>query len=1057
MSYYAHTTGEELEDELARYLDTSQDAYLDSIHDAMAQPRQRSHQSLDSASVESSAGAAARNLSSSSSSPVNQSQPTGLAPDNARSYYATQHPAASTPLTPVTALHPVYASVFPFTHFNRVQSQCFDVAAHSLSNLVVAAPTGCGKTGVLELAIVQMLEQKRCEEPESAARNRKAIYLAPTRALCSEKARDWQAKFSTLKVSVKEITGDMPFDGHGNILDLIHADVVVTTPEKWDSLTRRWNENPKLFGQIRLVLIDEVHLLHVSRGSTLEVLVSRMRMLGDNHNIRYIAISATAPNAIDIAAWLANSNTSIATLKEFDESFRPVQIARHIYPFKRTNNNDFAFDSLLNYKLFDKLAVHMEGKPALIFCPTRKSVAKAAETLVDHFTTVQSRGGATPWEVPALKPNFKNSILQRLARYGVALHHAGIDADDRRLVEQLFLKGVIRVVVSTTTLAQGVNLPCRTIVIKGTRFFSNGDWTELSEMDVLQMIGRAGRPQHDTSGTAIIMTDHAHYAHYRSLVNGDSPLESSLHRNLCEHLNAEINLSTISTKLGALEWLRKSFLYVRIQKNPVHYRDILDQASDRLGGWEKRLEEIVENAVSELCQYRLVESDSSGELRSTGLGNIMSKEIIRFATFKQILEILPHASVHSLLQTLCAADELKDITMRAGEKKPLGDIRALQDIRFPPAKMTLAVDKISVLLQASLAGVNLHEFRSDDFQPFHDSITIFKQAFRVARAIIGVGIEKKDSGIIRNAGFLFRSIASKAWEDRSLTLRQIDQVGMKSIKIFTCKGINSIEKLSKQDPGYVELLLNRHPPFGNNIVAAAKSFPKFTIGVDEQYLLLHQGAKPVQAVLKLSIGVANAGKNMRVKTRSNSSLHASIVVWNSNDDLVEFKRIEVKALMEGPRTIDIKPLFASVDTKMSIQVSCDECAGLQEVFEYRPQAEPEEFPQTAVDDTLRCVDLGAGLEIDSSDDDLIDLTDAAAMERMMDTHVGGGKEKSFAAKDAPAPRKYGSKRSYEHSEHNNIAEIQENHIKKSRNNASRNNHINNHLIMSFSDEEDQLA
>lgn len=384
-------------------------------------------------------------------------------------------------------------------------------------------------------------------------------------------------------------------------------------------------------------------------------------------SIRYIAISATAPNATDIAAWLSDRNGTSALLKEFDESYRPVQITRHIYPFKRTNANDFAFDSLLNYKLFDKLSVHMEGKPALIFCPTRKSVFRAAETLVDNFKTVQSRRGATPWEKAAISATFKNTLLQKIAPFGVAVHHAGIDADDRRLVEQLFMNGVIRVVVSTTTLAQGVNLPCRTIVIKGTRFYSNGGWSELSELDVLQMIGRAGRPQHDTNGTAIIMTDQAHYQHYKSLVNGEMPLESSLHLNLCEHLNAEINLGTIASKDGAVEWLRKSFLYVRIQKNPAHYRSILDQAGDRLVGWEKRLEEIVENAVNELCQYGLVESDSSGRLRSTGglsdcktqltdtpqgFGNIMSKDFIRFKTFKQILDIPAKSSLQNLVRFL---------------------------------------------------------------------------------------------------------------------------------------------------------------------------------------------------------------------------------------------------------------------------------------------------------------------------------------------------------------------------------------------------------------------
>ncbi|TIB74309.1 hypothetical protein E3Q23_02738 [Wallemia mellicola] len=959
---------------------------------------------------------------------------------------------------PVSALDVIYAPIFTFSHFNAVQTRCYDEIIKTDTNVVVAAPTGCGKTVILELAIIKMLEGKRNQMPSTTARNMKAIYLAPTRALCSEKTRDWQAKFNSINLSVKEITGDLPFDAQSNIMDFLHADIVVTTPEKWDSLTRRWNDNPTLFNQIKLVLIDEVHLLNELRGSTLEVLVSRMRVLGDS--IRYIAVSATAPNAGDIGEWL--DSTKKAKVFEFDESYRPVQVERHVYSYKRNVSNDFAFDSMLNFKLYDILAKHMEGKPALIFCPTRKSALKAAETIANNLKVIINRRGNVPWQRPNINTSFRNTSLSRIVDYGVAIHHAGMDLDDRKSVEMLFLQGVIRVVVSTTTLAQGVNLPCHTIVIKGTRFYSCGGWKELSELDVLQMIGRAGRPQHDTSGKAIIMTEKSNYDHYKSLVSGETALESSLHLNLCEHLNAEINLGTIKSNNGAIEWLRKTFLYIRIQKNPAHYVSALNEKTASVDtSWERRLEEIVETALFELGERGLIKLEANGQLKSTGLGNIMSKAFISFKTFEKLLDMPMRANIQTLvklhpltyvfliifqLEILCSAEEMKDVTLRAGEKKPLNKVRELQEIRYPPPKMIQAVDKISVLLQAALAGVDLNEFRSDEFQPFNDNVLIYKQSFRVAKAMIDIGIQRRDSLIIRNSGVLFRSIASKAWEDRSTTLRQIDEVGQKSIKIFTCKGINSIEKLSQQDPGYIELLLNRNPPFGTTIVSKAKAFPKFFISVDEQYLLLHHGAKPVQAILKLSVGVMNTGRNIKLKTRTNNLLHASIVIWNSEDELVDFRRIQVKALIEKPREFEIKPSFGNSKSKISIQVSCDECAGLHEVYEYQPKVSQEEFPSVA--------HIEANDE--SSEEDLIDLTDADFIDEMLQMQVvkvSTLKEikEVEVAKNVDLPnqigpeskrRTYANKRTYEHATNNTVEENTQRYKRRA---------------MSSSDEEDQLA
>ena len=119
-----------------------------------------------------------------------------------------------------------------------------------------------------------------------------AVYLAPVKALCSEKVRDWSAKFSALGLNVIELTGDTT--NEEDVEATSGNNLIIATPEKWDSVSRRFFKNGVL-NNIGLVLIDEVHLLNdKDRGHVLEAVVCRMRIVGCQP--RYVAVSATIPN-----------------------------------------------------------------------------------------------------------------------------------------------------------------------------------------------------------------------------------------------------------------------------------------------------------------------------------------------------------------------------------------------------------------------------------------------------------------------------------------------------------------------------------------------------------------------------------------------------------------------------------------------------------------------------------------------------------------------------------------------------------------------------------------
>ena len=226
--------------------------------------------------------------------------------------------------------------IFSFKLFNAVQSKCFESIYRSNMNLVLSAPTGSGKTVIFELAICRLVTS-------FDTNNYKVIYMAPTKSLCAERYRDWSEKFFTLGITCAELTGDTD---KGQLRHVQGANIIITTPEKWDSMTRKWKDHAKLMQMVKLFLIDEVHILKEKRGATLEAVVSRMKSIGSN--VRFIALSATVPNSEDISTWLGRdqANPHLPAQREvFGEEFRPVRLQKHVYGIS-FKGNDYAFDSL---------------------------------------------------------------------------------------------------------------------------------------------------------------------------------------------------------------------------------------------------------------------------------------------------------------------------------------------------------------------------------------------------------------------------------------------------------------------------------------------------------------------------------------------------------------------------------------------------------------------------------------------------------------------------------------------------------------------------------------
>ncbi|KAI4306649.1 hypothetical protein L6164_029909 [Bauhinia variegata] len=558
--------------------------------------------------------------------------------------------------------------------------------------MVISAPTGSGKTVIFELCILRLLSRFISSEGKfiHVKGTLKTIYIAPSKALVQEKLRDWNQKFGPWGVNCLELTGD---NESYNLRNIHEADIILTTPEKFDAVSRYGIKDGGLsfFSDIALLLIDEVHLLNDARGAALEAIVSRIKIVSQNPKmklnplgqVRYLAVSATIPNVEDVASWL---NVPDQGIKRFGEEMRPVKLTTRVFGYAPAKN-DFLFEKRLQNYIFDILMQYSRGKAALIFCSTRKGAQEAAQRISQ---IAMSFGYSNPFiknkeqqdRLREASLSCSDKQMQSCILFGVGYHNGGLCLKDRNLIEGLFLKGDIQVLCATNTLAHGINLPAHTVVIKSTQHFNKekGLYMEYDRSTILQMCGRAGRPPFDDTGMVIIMTRRETVHLYENLLNGCEMVESQLLSCVTEHLTAEIVQLTVSDITKAIEWMKCSYLYVRMRRNPENYAVKKGISGDRL---EKHVQEICVKKVNELSQHRLIWVDEDGFLlRPLEPGRFMTKYYLRFDTMKQIMRTPENCNLEDALHVICRADEIAWIQLRRNEKKILNDINADKDGRL---------------------------------------------------------------------------------------------------------------------------------------------------------------------------------------------------------------------------------------------------------------------------------------------------------------------------------------------------------------------------------------
>jgi len=598
--------------------------------------------------------------------------------------------ADSEPTVAVEEVLPDFADAFPFERFNEMQSAALPALLSREDNVVVSAPTASGKTALAELAICKTLQAGGT-----------ALFLAPLRALTNEKESEWE-RFEDLGYSVYVVTGERDLSPRR----AERADILVMTPEKADSATRKHETARYSFiTDVDCCVIDEVHLLDSDRrGAVLEVTVSRLRRLCDP---RVVALSATMPNIDDVADWLdAPDETTFA----FGEDYRPVPLNADVKTYSH-GENAFADKYRRLYRALDLAEPHIrdEGQ-CLVFVSSRQDTVQAAKKARDELTERDIPMGARgDYDFHNDAADLSNDTLRQSVLDGVGFHHAGLSREDKNRVEQWFKEGKIQLLFSTSTLAWGVNLPARCVVIRDTKLHDplEGE-VDMSPLDVLQMLGRAGRPGYDDMGYAWVVCDRSEADKYRRLLRDGKEIESRLAGELDAHLNAEIALGTIRDIDDVMSWLETTFYYARAKSSP----DAYDAGSD--------LRERVSNELSELVADGFVERDGL-RVEATRLGQLASKFYLRLETARRFADLTERCDAAAgagdaadpidagdLLATVAGATEFDSVSARSDEQDAVAAV-----LGDAPEELDAGQRKVLAILRSGMTGTTPTELKSD--------------------------------------------------------------------------------------------------------------------------------------------------------------------------------------------------------------------------------------------------------------------------------------------------------------------------------------------------------
>ena len=528
-------------------------------------------------------------------------------------------------------------------------------------NVVLSTPTASGKTIAAEIAMIKTLE-----------RGKRAVYIVPLRSLAYEKFLEFQ-KYESLGYKVRIEIGDLDSKRYKKFLDF---DILVATAEKCDSILR---SRPNWFEDVGILVMDEIHLLGTDRGPVYEIIISKFRKLFGG--IQILALSATIGNAVEIAEWL---NAELIR-----SEWRPVPLRENV---------EIGKDKYKKIREIVEKSLSRGGQ-VLIFVNSRRSAEAVAEKLGNDLKFSEN-------EFEYLKklseeilsaissPTRQCRRLSKCVMKGIAFHHAGITNKQRILIEDSFKNGILKVIVATPTLAAGVNLPSRTVIVRDLKRYDESYYGYIPVLEYKQQIGRAGRPRYDKYGESFI------------IAKDEDEREFLIEK----YVNGEVE--SLTSKLGVEPVLRFHVL-ATIASGFARSEDSLREFfKSTFFGYQygvSDLKNLLRKILINLEDWNFIKREGNF-LIPTPIGNRVSELYIDPKTAHNYISILKIAEKQNrfpalgLLEMLCDASEVRLLSVKRSEEPELWTIaykdsnKLLRDIegfeldfnfleRFKTAKM----------------------------------------------------------------------------------------------------------------------------------------------------------------------------------------------------------------------------------------------------------------------------------------------------------------------------------------------------------------------------------
>lgn len=550
--------------------------------------------------------------------------------------HTPQGESSAQPVPVEQLVPPQWIRFLPHAVMNPAQAEAIPHIIGTDDHLIVVAPTGAGKTVIgMVAALRTVLEQ-----------GRKAAWLVPQRSLTDELNREldiWRQR----GLRVERLSGEYRTDAQR----IRAADLWVTTTEKFEAICRTSTLREAL-AEVGCLIIDEIHLLgDPDRGSFLEAILARIR--GGDSPIRIVGLSATVANADELAAWLNARTVRVA--------WRPTQLTWQL-PMV-ANHTDWSLVEAAKARLTGAIVnmVTADNGSVLVFCGSKRNVRRTA------LIIAANRGA----NVFGVNPDDTDAVHRTCEGVRIGLHYKGWE--HKRDSEKAFRARELDVLVATSTVAAGVNMPARAVVVQETE-------VGLKPIDVAtvqQMFGRAGRVgAGEREGWAFLLVDETERAIWQRKLLAGFRVNSQIHTSLAEHVLAEATQERIRSVADAEQWYAQTLAHHQGSSDMTPLRHTIGQlvASKFLGKAETNEADELTTTELGLLTTRLMVSPDVGHNLRTALAGM---NVPQSADEAEDLLIEAVATIIPKLMRAALSEDLKpravNLKLARGEIYLIGD------------------------------------------------------------------------------------------------------------------------------------------------------------------------------------------------------------------------------------------------------------------------------------------------------------------------------------------------------------------------------------------------